>query len=260
MFESIVLTDIYRVIFVAGQEYPERVTNFGRNLPSQELVYNISGSGTVYYNDAVLKTSAGTVRYLPGGPNNRYQVERDVLGDCIDICFQADRPLRKEAFVQKVSDSKEVEALFQRAFCAWVRQDSRSRLEVLACLYSILSHLEQERHAPTSKFRPIQPAVEYLNSHFLTREITYETLAAVCGISTSYLKRLFAEQFGMAPRQYVIRMRLNYAADLLREGSLSVGQVAELSGFREIYYFSRSFKAHFGLTPTQFREKYISSK
>ena len=48
--------------------------------------------------------------------------------------------------------------------------------------------------------------------------------------------------------------------ELLRLESYSVARVAELSGFSDVYFFSRQFKEYMGLTPTEFVKKYKSSK
>jgi len=64
----------------------------------------------------------------------------------------------------------------------------------------------------------------------------------------------------MSPLKYIIQLKINHASDLLRLGRYSVGQVAELSGYESLYYFSRQFKEYTGITPSEFIEKYVSSK
>ncbi len=90
-----------------------------------------------------------------------------------------------------------------------------------------------------------------------TRQKTAEDL---CGISYSYLNRLFREKYNMPPKRYIIQMQLNYACDLLQTREYTVTQVAEMAGFSDICFFSRQFREYLGITPTEFQRKYISTK
>ena len=87
-----------------------------------------------------------------------------------------------------------------------------------------------------------------------------EDLAALCGISDSYLKKLFHKKFGMPTSKYIISLRIHYACDLLQTEHYTTSKVAELCGYSDIYFFSRQFKRYMGISPTQFVKKYRSSK
>jgi YesN/AraC family two-component response regulator len=49
---------------------------------------------------------------------------------------------------------------------------------------------------------------------------------------------------------------MEYAGELLRTTSLSVGDIAELSGYNDYFYFARFFKKHTGVTPTEYRNRF----
>lgn len=80
-----------------------------------------------------------------------------------------------------------------------------------------------------------------------------DSLAARCGLSRS----VFAEHFGRAyqsgPIEILRTIRMHRAADLLTRSDLPVKRVAELTGYRSRTYFSRAFKAEFGLPPSKFK-------
>ncbi len=260
MDKEIIITDIVRVIYVAAQEYPEKATDFGTLVPCQELIYNISLDNTVYFGDDVLHEMPNSIRYLPEGSTSRYVVERNQYGDCIDIFFSANCNISEHAFVDSLSNNKQMEELFKKAFAAWVRQDSRSRFEVMSLLYKILSELQRDPAIRDSKYQILKPAVAYINENFFRKTISNTELAEICGISPTYLKKLFVECYKMYPRQYIIKMKINYAADLIKLKSHSISEIAEMAGFCDIFYFSRIFKQETGLTPTAYQKKYISSK
>ena len=120
--------------------------------------------------------------------------------------------------------------------------------------------MQKENYIPEQQYQKIKPALEYIEKHFLSTRITVGYLAELCGISESYLKKIFIKKFGIPPVKYIIQLKMNYACDLLRYGQYSITQIAELLGYSNVYYFSRQFKESLGMTPTEFVLKYQSSK
>ncbi len=77
--------------------------------------------------------------------------------------------------------------------------------------------------------------------------------AALVELSPDHFSRLFTAQTGVPYRQYVIRVRLDRAYQLLEETTLAVGEVAAAMGYDELFLFSRQFKARFGVPPSRVR-------
>ena len=94
--------------------------------------------------------------------------------------------------------------------------------------------------------------MSYLGEHFLEPIPDMNTLAALSGISYSYMKKLFVRVYGVSPKQYAIQLKMNYACDLLSTGGYTVSETAELCGFRDVYFFSRQFKNVMGCPPSRF--------
>jgi len=78
-------------------------------------------------------------------------------------------------------------------------------------------------------------------------------MAAHCALSTAQFNRRFRQALGSSPRQYVLRERMGRAATLLRETDLSIKEIAEALGYREVFYFHRQFRQWFGRTPREMR-------
>jgi YesN/AraC family two-component response regulator len=64
----------------------------------------------------------------------------------------------------------------------------------------------------------------------------------------------------MPPKRYIIQMKINHAAELLRFGEYKISDVALMSGYSDVYFFSRQFKKYMGISPSDFVKKYKSSK
>ncbi|MEZ4728760.1 MAG: AraC family transcriptional regulator [Caldilineaceae bacterium] len=93
---------------------------------------------------------------------------------------------------------------------------------------------------------------QYIRRH-LTEPLNRETLAAVAGFSVPQFHRVFTAQVGESPMAYVQRLRLERAGRKLRMGAVDIGEVALAAGYESHNAFSKAFKQHFGLTPSEFR-------
>ena len=87
------------------------------------------------------------------------------------------------------------------------------------------------------------------------RNITLEEIAESASVSKSECIRCFHKTIGRTPIQFLKEFRLQKAATLLRSTDLSVSDIAFMCGFFEMSYFTRSFRAQFTDTPTQYRKK-----
>lgn len=86
----------------------------------------------------------------------------------------------------------------------------------------------------------------------LTQPPTLEQLGREVGCSPFYLSRTFSKETGMTIPQYVRRLRLERAADLLRAGRFNVTEVALEVGYSSLSHFSQAFHQHFGCCPGLF--------
>ncbi len=260
MLENFVITKINRIILVDKDEYLEKTTHFLHPLSCNELIFHFSGTSTVQFNGKTLFCDTDTVRFLPKGENREYIVEREDYGEYIDIFFDTDVPVSDEAFCLKAENSVVTASLFKKIFSVWTSKTEGYYFECISLLYKIFAELQKKAYLSGRQYNYIKPAVDYIEGHFLKECISVELLSELCGISTSYLKKLFIKRFGVPPVKYIIQMKLNYAADLLRSGLYPLSQIAAMCGYPSYYYFSRQFKSYFGASPKSFAAKYKSSK
>ena len=87
----------------------------------------------------------------------------------------------------------------------------------------------------------------------LARDIDIPAVARANSLSPFYLTRIFKAQYGLPPYRYLIRLRIQYGSDLLRDLPLSVTQVCHRSGFNSLSHFIMTFRRHTGMSPSQYR-------
>lgn len=84
------------------------------------------------------------------------------------------------------------------------------------------------------------------------QKLSLQQLADSVHISTTYLHRIFQTQLGMTPGNYLAKIRIEESKLLLRDGSLSMGEVAKQLSFSSQQQFSRQFRSVTGMTPSEY--------
>lgn len=87
----------------------------------------------------------------------------------------------------------------------------------------------------------------------LEQPLTLGELALRCNLSEYHFARMFRASFGLPPHQYLLARRLHCACQLLRSGTLPLGEVALLCGFASASHFSNRFRQALGATPGEYR-------
>lgn len=120
---------------------------------------------------------------------------------------------------------------------------------LLTYVFRKLSAMSTSRDESKDDF----PVFEYIKNH-LTEPITLEALAKQSFYNPSYFSRMFKEKCGMTLTSYLRKSRLERACTLLRENSIPISDIAELSGFSTPSAFHKQFKEAYGVTPHQWRK------
>lgn len=84
-------------------------------------------------------------------------------------------------------------------------------------------------------------------------------LAGQAGYTPDHFARVFRSVLGVAPQEYIVAGRIDRACQLLVESSLTVSQIGDALGYRDVYFFSRQFKQRTGLSPGKYRVRTIRS-
>lgn len=91
----------------------------------------------------------------------------------------------------------------------------------------------------------------------LGEKITSGEMARAAGTSVRGLERAFGRDYGLSPRQYLRRLRMQTACQLLVSTRSTLAQVADRCGFADQSHFNRDFKRMTGMTPRAYRLKFV---
>ncbi len=98
----------------------------------------------------------------------------------------------------------------------------------------------------------IEKSIEYMEKN-LNHDLSLELLAANSGYSPAYFCSIFKEKAGESPITFFIKLKMQLAAEYLTQTGKSVKEISYLLGYSSQYYFSRLFKTHMGVSPSDFR-------
>ncbi len=125
-------------------------------------------------------------------------------------------------------------------------------------LTQIMQDLMSSPAQPENRFSRtavIERSRSYISEHF-AEQLSLEDLAAKAGISPYHFTRVFSDETGMTPHQYLIAARISAAKMILRTPSApSVKQIAYSCGFNSESSFCSTFRKWEGVTPKEYREK-----
>lgn len=98
----------------------------------------------------------------------------------------------------------------------------------------------------------LAPAVSYVEANY-QEKIRLATAARLCRLSPFQFSRNFKRENGVTFRDFVVKLRVQRAAELIKDTHASVTEAAFVVGFNDLSYFARMFRKQFGVTPSHFR-------
>lgn len=98
----------------------------------------------------------------------------------------------------------------------------------------------------------IKEAFSFIEQNF-QNDISVEDIAASCGLNRSYFGKIFHENMGKSPQEFLISYRMTKATELLKLTGLSIADIGNAVGYPNQLHFSRAFKHIYGISPRQWR-------
>ena len=108
-----------------------------------------------------------------------------------------------------------------------------------------------------TKTRYIQEAMDLISKNCADPNLSVSQVASELGLSEGHLSHLFKKETGTTMGNYLTRCRIQKAMSLLRQRKLKVYEVAEACGYRDITYFSGTFKKLVGMTPSEYQNQAV---
>lgn len=153
-----------------------------------------------------------------------------------------------------ISLYNELYSVMEKIYAASKDMTLSSKFTVTGLIYEFFSILVQNANLDTQKINSIKTALRIIDYNY-SSSISVEQIAKRLSLNTSYFSRIFTEQVGISPKQYLLNKRMDRAKELLNVTDASIFEIANSVGYEDQLYFSRIFKKHVGLSPNEYKKK-----
>jgi len=157
----------------------------------------------------------------------------------------------------ELSHPQKMRDLVLKIIESWQLQTFIGKMEAHQLAYEWIGSVLKQYMAPESGLTQAKPFLNWITSYFafhFSEPITVEDMARRAGLSASRFTVLFKSYFGTTPHQYLLKLRMEHAQELLKEGQ-AIKQVSDYCGFADVHHFAKTFKAATGVTPGKYREQ-----
>lgn len=240
-----------------------------RNRPECYLFqYTLSGSGTVMIDGEAKIVEKGTGFFLkmPGPERYYFDEEKNVApwefiymlfecGAAEEYCRYIENHLGRMITLPVYSGA--VEWMFE--IHAQAKRPNQNPFLLGGMVFSFLCALCGVGKEKEKAQSPLIVSAKACMEEVFRQPVGISDVASACHVSQSHLSREFYKVTGVKPSEYMTKLRLKKAVDMLGSTSVQLAQVSEECGFSSANYFQKVFKKHMGMSPAQFR-KYVKSE
>lgn len=134
-----------------------------------------------------------------------------------------------------------------------------AKLHMKAAFLQIMAYVSQE--VTTSEGVTVShpnvalvlQSIQYMREHYAER-ISHSAMAAMHRLTPKYFGTLFKRVTGRTITDYLLKIRMERAKELLKASSYSIQEIAAITGIHDVYYFSKLFKNTEGISPGRYRK------
>ena len=240
---SFLIQDIFRVTRKKGT-----ISYSGRDFSG--LAFRFSGGSVFKYGTKQVSAPAGSITYIPAGLDFEIESETEEVVILHLHCFDRENP---DIVTLSLKHSDVFSDIFRSMYEIWQQRKPGYQNRCTALLYTLFEKMEQAEHTwENPKSAIIRSGVLYMNMHYTDSAFTLSEPAEKCNISDVYFRKIFKEIYGISPAKALIHMRIEHAVRLLESGYYRVNEVAQMTGFSDVKYFSTAFKKETGKTPSEY--------
>ena len=208
----------------------------------------ISGFGIFRIASKEYKIRPGEIFIIPPYVEAYYQADLNNPWNYIWIGFTSDPKLTKS--LPHTLNIPEASEIFNDMKACEEFSDGRSAY-LTARLWDLFALILGKEN---SRNDYVKAGLDCIHSEYMTG-ITVEEIANRLNIDRRYFYTLFKRKVGTSPKQYLLDYRMNIAASLIKDQNTSVSIAGFSVGYTDIFTFSKMFKKHFGISPTQYAKQ-----
>ena len=225
------------------------------------LIYTLSGTGYVMQNGEYSLVGTGSIALLDCYQAHSYKassqgweilwmhLDGPTMRSWFSVLSQTGDPV-----IQQLPSSYVVERNLQQILAVFDKQEAVNEARLSQLITNVLTELYLARFAKekTTSVDAIGEVLTYISMH-IEQPLRIEDLARRANLSVYYFCRLFKQNTGFSPHEYMLNHRVANAKYLLRTTDLSIKKIAFCCGFGTVSAFCTNFKKRVGDSPLRYR-------
>ena len=221
--------------------------------PYSALSIRIGSPDTTYYcNGNVIKAKNGDICLVPQNTEYIRVAQQEKI---IVFHFNVHNFIENTIKCFSVENTCRYEELFYKALEIWQKKLSGYRYEATAVLYEIFANLQKDGlPLGTAEDKYLARALEMIESNFKNPSFRINSIAKELFISSAGLRHKFKDRFGLTPKEYLDKRRINEAEIMLKAKYFSQKEIASECGFSDVKYFRYAFRKETGKTVTAYKK------
>ena len=229
-----------------GYENCTKSHSFGPAVRTHWLIhFVVSGFGIFKIKDREYKVKPGEMFVIPPYIETYYEADDASPWSYIWIGFTTTGDITKN--LSDVIKCPEAEKIFNSMKNCESFIDGKSAY-LCARLWDLFALLSE---GANNKYDYVEKAIEFIHSNYML-DISVEKIAHHLNLDRTYFSVIFKKKTGLSPKQYLLSYRMNIAANLIIKKHITVSVAANSVGYSDLYTFSKMFKRHFGVSPSNY--------
>jgi AraC-like DNA-binding protein len=253
------------VDYVAYRECTSQWHVERKQYPRWSFCYILKGMGKFILNGVHYEGKQGNILCVPKNYMREAWTFPDQLMRCYSVEFDLQDLQGREAelpfpIMNNIGICKDLIYFFEELAYVWTESQPgyalKSRGITSLIIHRLFELLVYQSNIKVMDTR-IKKVTRYIMKHY-AEEITIKKMAAQVNLNEVYFGNLFKRELGLCLHEYLMRIRIKNAENMLRSGEYKVMQVAELCGYPDVFYFDRLFKKVTGKPPSSCIPKYTN--
>lgn len=251
--ENILITNVRSITcpFSSNNSGGKRI-----NRPNHALIFKFEGETIYNFKHKMLISNAENIALLPKGSNYSWKSKKE--GHFYSIEFEGDID-ENEIKLFKYPYKEKLLKIFSDFEHDILKNNKLKKFLMVKCVYEVLYELliyeSSKQYLPVSKKNDVYKIIEYINKN-IAANLSNENLSEKFGYSVSYFRNIFYKVMKISPMQYVNKVKMEKAIEMLDSDYGTITNLAESLGYQNVYHFSSAFKKYYGLSPLQYKHKF----
>lgn len=215
-----------------------------------EIILNYEGEGISNINGKEYKFRPGTIHII----NKKVKHSKSSKTGFRDIFFQTDDiKIEEDVLILDDDNSKTIEKLLSILLPLYIAKENNDI--VFNSLYEALITAVNFKILNKQRNSTVDKICHELRINFSDYKLNIENLLSQSGYSSDHIRRLFKNETGLTPLEYLTKIRIDYSKELMDKNKdlhMTISEISLSCGFFDPRYFSRIFKEKNGMTPSDY--------